>query len=137
LRADSVLYSGRLLRKSWSARSKFGASISRLNQNLDEELDKFAGRRLEDPYPYLILDARKLALVPPLKYKGQNVRLPICCHYLASRAFRVAGFRIEDHPGPGGHRESTTHENLELVTARNPWERIQIGQSAPRSHQEQ
>jgi len=38
---------------------EFSAStISRLNQNLDEELDKFAGCRLEDPYPYLILDAR-------------------------------------------------------------------------------
>jgi putative transposase len=38
---------------------EFSAStISRLNQHLDEELDKFAGRRLEDPYPYLILDAR-------------------------------------------------------------------------------
>jgi putative transposase len=38
---------------------EFSAStISRLNQNLDEELDKFAGRQLEDPYPYLILDAR-------------------------------------------------------------------------------
>jgi putative transposase len=38
---------------------EFSAStISRLNQNLDEELDKFAGRRLEDRYPYLILDAR-------------------------------------------------------------------------------
>jgi putative transposase len=38
---------------------EFSAStISRLNQNLDEELDKFAGRRLEESYPYLILDAR-------------------------------------------------------------------------------
>jgi transposase-like protein len=38
---------------------EFSAStISRLNQNLDEELEKFAGRRLEEPYPYLILDAR-------------------------------------------------------------------------------
>lgn len=38
---------------------EFSAStISRLNQNLDEELDKFAGRRLDEPYPYLILDAR-------------------------------------------------------------------------------
>ena len=38
---------------------EFSAStISRLTQNLDEELDKFAGRRLEDPYLYLILDAR-------------------------------------------------------------------------------
>lgn len=38
---------------------EFSAStISRLNQNLDEELEKFAGRRLEEAYPYLILDAR-------------------------------------------------------------------------------
>jgi putative transposase len=38
---------------------EFSAStISRLNQQLDEELDKFAQRRLEEEYPYLILDAR-------------------------------------------------------------------------------
>lgn len=34
------------------------STISRLNQNLDEELERFAGRHLEDPFPYLILDAR-------------------------------------------------------------------------------
>jgi putative transposase len=34
------------------------ATISRLSQSLDEELNKFAGRQLEDAYPYLILDAR-------------------------------------------------------------------------------
>jgi putative transposase len=38
---------------------EFSAStISRLNQGLDEELKKFACRPLEEPYPYLILDAR-------------------------------------------------------------------------------
>ncbi|MBM4455614.1 MAG: IS256 family transposase [Verrucomicrobia bacterium] len=38
---------------------EFSAStISRLNQQLDEELKKFAGRRLEEDYPYLIVDAR-------------------------------------------------------------------------------
>ena len=38
---------------------EFSAStISRMNQNLDEELQRFADRRLEEPYPYLILDAR-------------------------------------------------------------------------------
>lgn len=38
---------------------EFSAStISRLNQQLDEELEKFAQRRLEEEYPYLILDAR-------------------------------------------------------------------------------
>lgn len=34
------------------------ATISRMNQNLDAELAKFAGRRLEEAYPYVILDAR-------------------------------------------------------------------------------
>jgi putative transposase len=35
------------------------ATISRMNQNMDEELEKFAQRRLEEAaYPYLILDAR-------------------------------------------------------------------------------
>jgi putative transposase len=33
-------------------------TISRMNQGLDKELEKFASRRLEDAYPYLILDAR-------------------------------------------------------------------------------
>src|SRR5919199_2930693 len=38
---------------------EFSAStISRMNQNLDEELARFANRRLEDAYPYLVLDAR-------------------------------------------------------------------------------
>lgn len=37
----------------------FSASaISRINSKLDEELGKFAGRQLEEAYPYLILDAR-------------------------------------------------------------------------------
>ena len=37
----------------------FSAStISRINQTLDGELQKFAQRRLEQSYPYLILDAR-------------------------------------------------------------------------------
>ncbi|MFQ5930553.1 MAG: IS256 family transposase [Acidobacteriota bacterium] len=37
----------------------FSAStISEINQKLDEELEKFAGRLLEEEYPYLILDAR-------------------------------------------------------------------------------
>lgn len=34
------------------------ATVSRINQTLDEELAKFANRRLEEEYPYLILDAR-------------------------------------------------------------------------------
>jgi len=34
------------------------STISRIVQQLDEELERFARRRLEEPYPYLILDAR-------------------------------------------------------------------------------
>jgi putative transposase len=38
---------------------EFSASaISQINQQMDEELEKFAQRRLEKEYPYLILDAR-------------------------------------------------------------------------------
>ena len=38
---------------------EFSAStVSRMNQSLDTELEKFAKRRLEDAYPYVILDAR-------------------------------------------------------------------------------
>jgi putative transposase len=38
---------------------EFSAStISRMNQHLDEELEKFAARQLEEAYPYVILDAR-------------------------------------------------------------------------------
>ena len=34
------------------------SSISRINKTLDDELKKFATRRLDEEYPYLILDAR-------------------------------------------------------------------------------
>jgi putative transposase len=34
------------------------ATVSRIVSSLDEELEKFARRRLEEDYPYLILDAR-------------------------------------------------------------------------------
>ena len=38
---------------------EFSAStVSRLNQQLDERLQEFASRRLEEEYPYLLLDAR-------------------------------------------------------------------------------
>jgi putative transposase len=38
---------------------RFSAStISAINKGLDEALARFAGRELEEPYPYLILDAR-------------------------------------------------------------------------------
>ena len=38
---------------------EFSASaVSRMNKTLDEELERFAKRRLEEDYPYLVVDAR-------------------------------------------------------------------------------
>jgi putative transposase len=34
------------------------STISRLNEKLDDELDRFANRPLTEPYPYVVLDAR-------------------------------------------------------------------------------
>jgi putative transposase len=34
------------------------STVSTINQKLDEDLERFARRRLEEPYPYLVLDAR-------------------------------------------------------------------------------
>jgi putative transposase len=44
--------------EEWCGHEFSAATISRMNQNLDEELKKFAGRRLDEAYPYVILDAR-------------------------------------------------------------------------------
>ena len=55
----------------------FSAStVSRINKKLDEQLDRFARRRLEEPYPYVILDARY-----------EKVRE---ASYVASRAVQIA-----------------------------------------------
>ncbi len=39
-------------------RTTSASAISAVNKTLDESLDKFAKRRLEESYPYLVLDAR-------------------------------------------------------------------------------
>ena len=41
------------------------AAISAINLRLDEELARFAGRRLDEVYPYQILDARMSGCVRP------------------------------------------------------------------------
>jgi hypothetical protein len=53
------------------------ATISRLNQNLDGELEQFAERRLEEPYPYLILDARYEKLREAGVIRSQAVMIAI------------------------------------------------------------
>jgi len=57
---------------------EFSAStISRMNQSLDKELDRFARRRLEEAYPYVILDARYEKVREGGVIRGQAVLIAI------------------------------------------------------------
>jgi putative transposase len=53
------------------------ATISRMVQTLDEELHKFAQRKLEEPYPYLILDARYEKVREDSSVRSQAVLIAI------------------------------------------------------------
>jgi len=56
----------------------FSASaISAVNKTLDASLDKFARRRLEEPYPYLILDARYEKIREDGVIRSQAVQIAI------------------------------------------------------------
>ena len=61
--------------KSFSA-----SSISVLNKGLDEALTAFAERRLEEPYPYLILDARYEKAREESVIRSQAVLIAIGIH---------------------------------------------------------
>ncbi len=72
---------------------EFSAStISRLNQNLDEELDKFASRRLEEAYPYLILDARYEKVREDGVIRSQAVMIAIGVDWEGRRNVLPPGF---------------------------------------------
>jgi transposase-like protein len=111
---------------------EFSAStISRMNQLLDEELEKFASRRLEEAYPYVILDARYEKVREDAVIRSQAVLIAIGVDWegrrnvlaveLASRislsAWRDFCLRLkarglqgvelvisDDHPGPRNSR---------------------------------
>jgi putative transposase len=52
----------------------FSASaISAVNKGLDKSLSEFAHRHLDEPYPYLILDARYERMVAPLLWSGPRL----------------------------------------------------------------
>ena len=53
------------------------SSISRINESLDEELAKFAGRQLEEEYPYVVLDARYEKIREEGVIRSQAVRVAI------------------------------------------------------------
>jgi putative transposase len=53
------------------------ATVSRVNKSLDEELEKFADRRLEEEYPYLVLDARYEKVREDAVIRSQAVQVAI------------------------------------------------------------
>jgi len=53
------------------------ATVSRVNKSLDEELEKFAHRRLEEEYPYLVLDARYEKVREDAVIRSQAVQVAI------------------------------------------------------------
>jgi hypothetical protein len=70
------------------------SSISAINKRLDASLAQFAGRRLEDAFPYLILDARY-------------------------ERVREAGV-IRSHRRPGGRRSITCAEHVRQLGGESP-----------------
>ena len=67
---------------------EFSAStISRINQSLDEELAKFAGLKLEEEYPYLVLDARYEKVREEGVIRSQAVLVAIGINWTAGVAY--------------------------------------------------
>jgi putative transposase len=62
------------------------ATISRMVQTLDEELHKFAHRKLEEPYPYLILDARYEKVREDSSVRSQAVLIAIGINWEGRRS---------------------------------------------------
>jgi putative transposase len=79
---------------------EFSAStVSRINQQLDEDLSKFANRKLEEEYPYLILDARYEKVREDGVIRSQAVQVAIGINQDGRRC--VLGVEL-------ANRESTT-----------------------------
>ena len=79
---------------------EFSASaISRINASLDEELAKFAGRKLEEEYAYLIVDARYERIREDAVIRSQAVLVAIGINWDGRRC--VLGVEM-------AHRESQT-----------------------------
>jgi putative transposase len=75
------------------------ATVSRINQQLDEDLSKFANRKLEEDYPYLILDARYEKVREDGVIRSQAVQVAIGINQDGRRC--VLGVEL-------ANRESTT-----------------------------
>jgi len=75
------------------------ATVSRINESLDGELSKFAERRLEEEYPYLVLDARYEKVREDGVVRSQAVQVAIGINREGRRCVLAVGL---------ANRESTT-----------------------------
>jgi putative transposase len=75
------------------------ATVSRVNESLDGELAKFAERRLEEEYPYLILDARYEKVREDGVVRSQAVQVAIGINQEGRRCVLAVGL---------ANRESTS-----------------------------
>jgi putative transposase len=92
---------------------EFSAStVSRINQGLDEDLGKFADRKLEEKYPYLILDARYEKVREDGVIRSQAVQVAIGINQDGRRC--VLGVEL-------ANRESTTSWRDFLTKLKQWW----------------
>lgn len=83
---------------------EFSASaISQINQQMDEELEKFASRRLETEYPYLILDARYEKVREAGVIRSQAVLMAIGINWEGRR--RILGVELANRETKSSWRE--------------------------------
>jgi putative transposase len=83
---------------------EFSASaISQINQQMDEELEKFASRRLEAEYPYLILDARYEKVREAGVIRSQAVLMAIGINWEGRR--RILGVELANRETKSSWRE--------------------------------
>jgi putative transposase len=83
------------------------ATVSRINESLDGELAKFAERRLEEEYPYLVLDARYEKVREDGVIRSQAVQVAIGINREGRRCVLSVGL---------ANRESTTSWREFLLT---------------------
>jgi len=83
--------------------SSAASTISAINKGLDEGLTKFAQRRLTEPYPYLILDARYEKVREDGVIQSQAVLLAIGINWEGQR--QVLGVELANRESQSSWRE--------------------------------
>jgi putative transposase len=75
------------------------ATVSRVNQSLDGELAKFAERRVEEDYPYLVLDARYEKVREDGVVRSQAVQVAIGINREGRRCVLAVGLANRESTG--------------------------------------